>query len=306
VAVAEFSATDVALNGFRLVWQRPRAVIYWAALSFAFSLSLNVFVTLSAGSAFVKLSGMGFQPSGDPTAMLGLVRQVLPTYLAVMAAALVLYAVLAAAMNRAVLRPSDQAFGYLRLSADELRQLGLLAALAGLGLVGYFILVMACSILAGALGMAVGAGGAMAALFAVIFVASIVALAFFGVRISLASPHTFATGRIDILGAWRMTEGRFWLLFGTYAMALALNLVVLVLSTAIAWLAMLIVSGGLEGITGAAAGDMSSLAASLKPGRLVYLAIAAVGTALSWPIRMTPPAVIYRALTGDTTSRIFA
>lgn len=304
--MAEFSATDVALNGFRLVWQRPRAVLYWAALSFAFALGMNVFVTLSAGTAFEKLFEMGFQPKGDPTVMLALVRQVLPTYLVVIAAALVLYAVLAAAMNRAVLRPADAAFGYLRLSADELRQLGLLAALAGLGLVGYIALVMVCALLASLLGLAAGAAGATALVIALLFVASIVALAFFGVRVSLASPHTFATGRIDILGAWRMTEGRFWLLFGTYAMALALNMVVLVLSTAIALLASMIVSGGLGGPQGAAAGDMSSLAVTLSPARLVYLVIAAVGTALSWPIRMTPPAVIYRALTGDTTSRIFA
>ncbi|HTX49602.1 MAG TPA: hypothetical protein VME40_09455, partial [Caulobacteraceae bacterium] len=205
-----------------------------------------------------------------------------------------------------VLRPSDDAFGYLRLSADELRQLGLLAALAGLGLAAYVALVMVCAIVGGALGMVAGGGGAPAAMLALLLVVSVVALAFFGVRVSLASAHTFVTGRIDILGAWRMTNGRFWLMFGTYAMALALNLLVIVLSTAIALVAMAILSGGLEGLRGGAAGDMSSLAAILAPGRVAYLAIAAIGTALSWPIRMTPPAVIYRALTGDTTSRIFA
>lgn len=304
--MAEFSATDVALNGFRVVWERPRAVLYWAALSFAFSLGLNVFVTLSAGPAFEKLSEMGFQPGANPTAVLALVRQVLPTYIAVVAAVLVLYAVVSAAMNRAVLRPSDDAFGYLRLSADELRQLGLLVTLAGLGLGGYIAVVIVCSFIAGAVGLAAGGGGATAAMFALIFVASIVALAFFGVRVSLASAHTYATGRIDIPSAWRMTNGRFWLLLGTYVMALALNLVVLVLSTAIALLAAAIVSGGIDGLRGAAGGDMTSLAASLTPGRLIYVAIAATGTALSWPVRMTPAAVIYRTLTGDTTSRIFA
>src|SRR5580698_129789 len=121
-AVAEFSAADVALHGFRVVWERPRSVLYWAALQLVFSVGLTVFVTLSAGPVVDKLADVGFQPGVDPAQALALIRQILPTYVAILAAGLVFYAVLSAAMNRAVLKPGDDAFGYLRLSTDELRQ----------------------------------------------------------------------------------------------------------------------------------------------------------------------------------------
>ena len=303
---AEFSATDVALNGFRVVWQRPLAVVYWAAVQLVFTLGITAFVAASAGPAFMKLSEMGFQPVADPTRVLALFRQVLPTYIAVMAAILVFYAVISAAMNRAVLRPADDAFGYLRLSSDELRQLGLLAALAGMILAAYIVLVMTCSILAGLLGVAIGAGGASAALVAILIVSTVVMLAFLGVRFSLASAHTFASRRIDILGAWRMTQGRFWPLLGTYAMALALNLVVALISSALALVAAMIVGGGFSALRTAGGGDMSTLQAALAPARLAYLLVSAAGTALAWPVRMTPPAAIYRILTGDATSQVFA
>jgi hypothetical protein len=44
--------------------------------------------------------------------------------------------------------------------------------------------------------------------------------------------------------------------------------------------------------------DMSTVSAILTPARLLYLAISAIGAALSAPITMCPPAAIYQALNG--------
>ena len=51
----------------------------------------------------------------------------------------------------------------------------------------------------------------------------------------------------------------------------------------------------------------SSIGTVLKPGRIAYAAVSAIGSALGWPVIMTPPAVIYRALTGgpSANSRVF-
>ena len=126
------------------------------------------------------------------------------------------------------------------------------------------------------------------------------AFIFLGVRLSLASPLTFATGRITIRGSWTMTRHRFWPLFGTYLIAFALSLVVSALTLAIAVLAVAILGGGLQALGPAFQSDTSTVSAILTPARLVYLAISAIGAALTSPITMCPPAAIYQALSGGT------
>ena len=146
--MAEFSAADVAFTGFRIVWERPWVVAIWASLQLVVSLSFNLFVAYSAGPAFAKLDQLGLQPptSQDPTAEFALFRQVAPTYLVLLVGVLVLNAVLYAAMNRAVLRPGEGRYGYLRLASDELRQLGLFAIFAGLGIIAYALLIIVSAV----------------------------------------------------------------------------------------------------------------------------------------------------------------
>jgi hypothetical protein len=51
---------------------------------------------------------------------------------------------------------------------------------------------------------------------------------------------------------------------------------------------------------------MGTVAQVVAPARLAYLAVSAIGQALIWPVTMTPPAAIYRALTaGASAGRVF-
>jgi hypothetical protein len=304
--VAEFSASDAAFTGFRIVAQRPWAVGIWAALQFVVSLGLNLFVAYSAGSKFAQLAQLSLQPpSQDPTAVLNLFSQVAPTYLVLLIIGLVLNAVLYAAMNRAVLRPSESRFGYLRLASDELRQLGLFAIFTVLALAAYFLMVIAAAIVIVIISLAAGEGVALGLGLAVLLPAVICAFIFLAVRLSLASPLTFDTHRISIVAAWRITRGRFWRLLGAYLIAFALSAIVVVLTFAIALAAVAVAGGGVGALGTTFQSGVGSPGDILTPGRLAYLAVFAIGQALIWPVTMSPPAAIYRALTPTTTSRVF-
>ena len=307
--MAEFSAGDTALTGFRIAWQHPKAVAVWAVLQMAASLALTAFVTVSAGPAFDKMTTVGFQPNADPTVLMGLMRQLAPTYAVLLIGWLIYYAVLYAAMNRAVLRPQAERFGYLRLAGDELRQLGLFAIMAVLAFGLYIALVIVMGVALSLLALAglggIGIGGMELALV----VPVVAVFTYVGVRFSLASPATFATGRINLMSSWALTRGRVWRLFLTYAMAFGLSLVVLALTLAIAILLAGVAGGGLPAASASMQPDFSSVAAIFTPPRLVYLVVSAIGSALGWPITMGPPAVIYRALIAgqnlNGVSRVF-
>lgn len=307
--MAEFSASDAAITGFRVVWLRPMVVPVWAVVQFAVALGSTAFIVASAGPAFAKLQALSFQPAADPNQVLSLFAEVAPTYLVLIAGSLIFYAVLYAAMNRAVLRPEDDGFGYLRLSADELRQLGLFALLAACAMGLYFVVVFAAVPLSLLVGLvAPDAASASALVLAIVAVLAICAFVYFGVRLSLASPLTFATGRISLLGAWALTRGRFWPLLGTYLISLALWMVVLALTLAIAICAVAILGGGFGAIGAMMQADMASLAAVFTPSRLVYQLVLAIGSALGWPIIATPPAAVYRAIAGGApavVSKVF-
>ncbi len=305
--MAEFSASDAAFTGFRVVAERPWAVAIWAGLQLVFSLAFELFVAYSAGPAFTKLSQISLRPpSQNPAEALDLLRQAGPTYLVLFLASLVLNAVLYAAMNRAVLRPAEARFGYLRLAADELRQLGLFAIFAGLGIAAYICMLVVAMVLVVIIGLIGGESMALALGLAIMLPAIICAFVFLAVRISLASPMTFETRRINLVAAWRLTRGRFWPLLGAYFIAFALSIVVIVLTFAIALAAIAVVGGGLGALQSAFSPDLGSVAAVLTPQHLAYIAVFAVGQALIWPVTITPPATIYRALTGANVSgRIF-
>jgi hypothetical protein len=305
--VAEFSASDAAFTGFRVVAERPWVVAIWAALQLVVSLAFELFVAYSAGPAFTKLGQIGLQPpGGDPAAVLDLFRQAAPTYLVLFVASLVLNAVLYAAMNRAILRPTESRFGYLRLATDELRQLGLFAIFAGLGVAAYIALLFIAMVLVVIIGLVAGESMAFALGLAVMLPAIICAFVFLAVRLSLASPMTFETRKIDLVGSWRLTQGRFWPLLGTYFIAFALSIVVIVLTFAIALAAIAVVGGGLGALKAGFEPDLSSLTAVLTPPHLAYITVFAIGQALIWPVTITPPATIYRALAGaKAAGRVF-
>jgi hypothetical protein len=288
------SISDAAFTGFRIVRERPKAVAVWAAVQLVTSLILAAALVVMAGRAFMRLQAIGDAAKMGAGEFAAIFQQLAPFYGLALIFLMAFNAVLYGAMNRAVMRPADDRFGYFRLGADELRQFGVLL-LSSAVIVGVYVAAGVIAILAAAIvGLAFRPAAGLAVVLAVL--AAICAVIFVAVKLSLASAQTFATAKVNVFGSWALTRGRFWPIFGTYVLAFALAGVVIVLGFVVNFALVAILGGG-----GAMAAmmhpDFGSLAAMISPMRLAQALVSAVLTALIWPIFLTPPAAIYLRFT---------
>jgi len=309
--MASFSASDAALTGFRVVREHPKAVGIWAVIQFVISLGFTVGTVRFAGPALMSLNAANSAPARDPAKTMAIFQQLGPYYLCLILFSLAFYPILYATMNRAVLRPSEEKFGYIRLGADELRQLGLLLLVLLFGLVAYIaIIVVSVAVLTPLSLMFAGGSGGLTnsnlfiGLFAVVFGLAVICLwIYVWTRLSLAPSLTFATGKINLFGSWRLTRGLFWPMLGAYLVALVLAMIVWLLTTVISLAATALLGGGMGGLGSLFSPDMSALATYPNPARLVSLVISAMSSALLWPVMMTPAPAIYKSLPGSISEQ---
>ncbi|MEO8812587.1 MAG: hypothetical protein ABI376_06725 [Caulobacteraceae bacterium] len=295
--MADFSISDAALTGFRVVRERPRAVAVWALIQLAFSIAASIILIGLGGPSLIRLQQAGPGAMMDPQAALGIFARLGPMYLALLVLSLLVSAILYAAMNRAVLTPGADRFGYVRLGIDEIRQFQLLVLATIVGLTAYLMLAVAAVLIGIALaGILKSPGPLPLALGAV---PAVCVLVFLAVRLSLASAQTFAAGRVDLFGSWALTQGRFWPIFGAYAIAFAFGIVVALLGFLIVFGIVALVGGP---ATLSAGADMSSIAAFFTPGRIVETLLRALVAALVLPLLGTPAPAIYRRLTGSAAA----
>jgi hypothetical protein len=182
-----FSATDAALEGFRITRAHPKAVLAWAAVQLVLIALMRGAMLGLAGDEMATISSFSYLTSGDlPAEMQRLMPAMLRVSLADLVLMVVFNAVLYAAVNRAVLGRDSAIPGWLRLGADELRQ-GLVLLAYYLTLVAaYFVgVTVAVTVLAGLLSALMGTPGAfLGACLGVM--ADLALVVFLGVRLSLA------------------------------------------------------------------------------------------------------------------------
>ena len=140
-----FSATDAALEGFRITRDRPRALLAWTLFCFAVSVASVLITLLMPPEARDALESLQSDPSQTPTpeALLKTLTILSPVLLF----GLAVQCVMAAAVYRIILRPADGKFSYLRLGRDELRLMALtmispMAATVGIVLIYVPILLL--------------------------------------------------------------------------------------------------------------------------------------------------------------------
>lgn len=234
--MAGFSASESAFSGFRLIRERPKAVLWWTAfVVLVEALGFLVMFAFAGGSLQVLEAAM--EPHSSLAEVQAMFRAIGPAYLVLAPVVLIYSSMLAAAVARTFLSPQALPFGGLRLGWAELRTLGamLLAALTVLGVaIGALLLAVFLIGLTGA----VHAPPAVIAARVVGLLLAIAVILFVAVRLSLTIAATVAEGRIGLGRSWRLTRGHVWPLLGCYVLtavfAMILALVVFVAMLALA------------------------------------------------------------------------
>jgi hypothetical protein len=204
--MTDFNPALAAFEGFRLIRQEPRAVLVWMLLWLGAFLFTAVIV---ATGEPVVIGAHG--PGGGLSDLAHRFGSFAALSIALF---LLVWATTTVAAYRAVLRPRDRRFFFLRLGADELR-LAIMTASSFIlvlifgGVPAYLLFVLVNPIMQAL----PAAAGNIAILGAV---ATVCLDIWLGVRLSLISVETFAERRFHLSAYWPLTRGRFWYLFLCY------------------------------------------------------------------------------------------
>lgn len=303
--MGQFSAVDAATEGFRLMGRRPGTtaawVIAWLVLAFGPMIAMLAIVMPHLAEFLADLKDM---PAGGADAM----NRMSPFHMAFMSMIgpwvlwlFVAQTILQAAIFRSVLEPRNSAFASLRLGMDEVRLFLLHILLFVLWMVFLAVIMGGCAAIVAAAQQA--PHGAAPWIDAAAVILAIVLAVYVPVRLSLAAPMTFALKRIEVLGSWRRTRGRFWSL-------VAMMLVIVVFTIVIS-----VITGGVQKLLFAVLGDWSQISNlqnlgsdprviipaalhAVGPGLIAALLIQAIADVLIRIAWLAPFAAAYRDLGG--------
>jgi hypothetical protein len=316
--MASFSITDAAFSGFRLIRDRPATIATWILLNIALAAGVLASAFQLGGADLTRIAALGHGgASVNPGEAVGLIERVAPLYAVALLLSLFVRAMFRTAVNRMVLRPDERRFAYLRLGADEMRQFALMllwfviivAAWIAI-MIGVFLAAVVLGLAGALIALAVHAigphagGGFMpflAPMFGICLLGLPCAMVFVLVRLSLASPLTFAKRRIDLFGSWALTRGRFWALLGTYLITALLVVIVWLTGMIVVVVAILAFGGGFGAVGALFAGGATTFKAMYSISGAVYGVWTEIFSALAWSLTRAPMAHIYQSLTAPGT-----
>lgn len=225
-----FSATNAALEGFRLAGRHPFLMLFWAV---AYTVAIAILLAAMLLFLMPPESWQGLL-AGNAEALES--PDFNPIMLAValpvaVAAILLLSAMTNTATYRAILQPKARGLGYLAIGGDEGRQI-----LLSLLIMLVSILCMIGLVVLARMGLALTPqpyrvlAGVLAGISAAIL------LIWVSTRLSLAAVQTFVERRVTLFGSWKLTRGRFWPLLGMWLLAFVLAIIVSLVATAVSYL----------------------------------------------------------------------
>lgn len=295
--MAQFSPSDAALEGFRIVRERPKALLGCSVFTFGVNL-LGILLDISLPpEARRALEALESQEPLAPGRLLEAVVVVAPQILV----GLLVQCVMTAAVYRILLGKERGWLGYFRLGHTEFRLMSLTLIYLVLFmflLAGGTLFALIVSRLVSPLGE-----GAIFLFGSVAWMFALCVMVFVVVRMSLAPVITFKRRQIAIMDSWPITHGHFWHLTGAYLLAVACIIVVAVLAMLVflpvAGVAVMLTGGSLADVAAIIRPAEPSLAAYLEPLRVAYLAVSSVFTALWFTVIAAPSAFAYRAFAHD-------
>lgn len=306
--MADLPVGECALAGPRFIARNPTVIGIWFAVQLAISIGLSLLMIATMGpqlQAITRMSDAGAGQS-NPQEVLRVFAGILPGYATLLLFSLVIYAVIYGAMNRAVLRPDDRGFAYLRVGGDELRQGLLVLVYAVLSTFLYIACIIVGSIIVALLSVA-GSPILSGLATLVVFLAALGLFIFLGVRLSLSSALTFDTGKLNIFGGWGLSRGQFWPMLSVYLLCLVQVVLLAIIGGVIMWLVLTVLVPGGGVLQFFTKPDMTSVGAMLSPARLVYAALGALLTVVIFPICLMSGPAMYRALTtGRRVGEVFS
>ncbi|MGV9007207.1 MAG: hypothetical protein ACOH1H_10780 [Brevundimonas sp.] len=288
-----FSATEAAFEGFRVVRRKPLTVVFWALAYVAVMGAAFAVAGGSIASMAAAMDSMQASASPNPADVAALGEAFAPLLAVFIPLALLFGAVMNAAVARSVLKPEQNAFGYLRLGMDELRVLAVTLVLAVLSTVVMMLLMIAVSLLIG-----VTQSTGIPALWILVVLAGlgcVVLMVWLAARFSLAVPITVAEGRISIFDSFAMTRKHTWPIVGMAIIAWIMSMVVGLLGG----LVMLPASMALSGMGNLASMDGQSTIQILQaawPLVAGWIVIQSTIAALELAVLYAPFSAVYRDL----------
>lgn len=291
--MTDFSVTSAATEGFQVMKSKPLAVAAWlGAYAVAAALIIGLIAAIVGFTAFANFPALMQAAANDtrpdPGVLASLVSALVTTMIIVAVVSVVVESVIITAVKRAVLRPEESGFFYMRLGGDEFRT---------------FLVLLVKGLIFFAVALAFGVIGFLLALvhkalIALVVLACIPAFIYVAVKLSLSVSQSFAERRFNMLGSWSLTRGHFWELVGAYVLAFIFYMIAyFVLSTI----------GGLAGGNALMAEmmkdpenvDWAAMGSLMGAGMMVNIVVGIILKGIEFPVLGAPPAAAYRDLTLD-------
>ena len=297
--MGNFSFAAAVGAGFRLIAREPIAFLVWAAVYLLIALApqIGIFaLVLPDWTTLMRdIAASAAQTPGGSAEMLNEQAKMMQLQPISWLSGIVAQTLLLGAVYRAVLFPQDRKFFYLRLGGREL-WLGLvMLVVVVMVFMLAFVIALPTALIAGLLGVLARQAPVLEWAIAAVLVAAFGLYLWVFLRLSLATPMSFAQRGFRLYESWDMTRGLVWKMFGVIAVLFLVALAAEAILIAIG----LGASGGLPDLVAARAWfrrptlNLQALAPWIVGGGIVVSLLSTAGFALlggAW-------AEIYREIT---------
>jgi hypothetical protein len=288
-----FSATDAAFEGFRLTRRAPVAVALWALLYVVLMVATLALMGPSLATLMAEVARLQEVASPQPEDLQSLGALYALLVGTALPLSLLVTAVLAAAVARAVLRPAEAAFGYMRLGMDELRVLGVTLVLFVVFAIAWTLPFVLVGVIGG---VATASGQGWLWLVAVLLgLAGVAGVIWLLVRLSLAVPLVVAERRFAPFDSFALTKGRFWPLLGMAVISVVMAMIVGLLGSIVV-MPITLMTGDLERLAAFEGASMAELLQGAAPALIAFGVINGILSALQLAIMHAPFSAAYRDL----------